>query len=357
VGRDGLKELEALVNAQQRELNRILRNKAAASRRDAERRAAEGHSAAEKSNFRRLEIEQMNAAAGATQGEVAGNGLTIRTSFPFPAEQLPEGGFFRGLMLGQSESSVLDTHQPGFAENLGAGVRGLVLSPVHAVTGLVGEVGSQYSDLYSLVSGSKNFTPSSALYDSLQREGIGGTLVNMGYGALSAPSQPVIDLLEGRYEQAGAGLPGMLATGFGAVRGVRLGGGTQFSPIVPGGGLMTHELAGGHLLLKHVGQTERQLLDRLAAEPHITGSSSFYDRPTAEAAVSAALDARQADISAWLASSKPQMKLDYSLQNPVGISIEQGLSSAVDASGLRLILRRDSAMPMGYRIHTGFPIQ
>jgi hypothetical protein len=128
------------------------------------------------------------------------------------------------LVLGQSESSVLDAHQPNFAENVGAGVRGLVLSPVNAVTGLVGEVGSQYSDLYSLVSGSKNFTPSSALYNSLQREGIGGTLVNMGYGALSAPSQPVIDLLEGRYEQAGAGLPGMLTTGFGVVRGVRRGG-------------------------------------------------------------------------------------------------------------------------------------
>jgi len=120
---------------------------------------------------------------------------------------------------------------------------------------------------------------------------------------------------------------------------------------------MSHELAGGHLLLKHVGQTERQLLDRLAAEPHITGSSSFYNRPTAEAAVSAALDARRSDIGAWLATSKPQMKLEYTLQNPVGISIGQGMSSAADASGLRLILRRDPTMHTGYRIHTGFPIQ
>ena len=44
-------------------------------------------------------------------------------SFPFPAEQLPEGGLFRGLVLGQGGTSVLDAHQPGFAKNVGAGVR------------------------------------------------------------------------------------------------------------------------------------------------------------------------------------------------------------------------------------------
>lgn len=58
-----------------------------------------------------------------------------------------------------------------------------------------------------------------------------------------------------------------------------------------GGGLAAHEAAGGHLLLKHVGQSESQLMARLAAEPRITGSSSFYDRAVAESAVSDALDA------------------------------------------------------------------
>lgn len=57
------------------------------------------------------------------------------------------------------------------------------------------------------------------------------------------------------------------------------------STIVPGGGLAAHEAAGGHLIAKHVGQSEAQLLSRLSAEPRITGSSSFYDRAFAEKAV------------------------------------------------------------------------
>jgi hypothetical protein len=130
-----------------------------------------------------------------------------------------------------------------------------------------------------------------------------------------------------------------------------------YSELVPSGGLAAHEAAGGHLLLKHVGQTEQQLLDRLVNEPNITGSSSFYDRATAESAISKALDARQGDVGTWLATSKPQMKLEYALQSPVGISVDRGMTSAVDRSGLRLILRRDPAMPAGYRIHTGFPTQ
>jgi hypothetical protein len=189
---------------------------------------AQENTDAQQQMFRRFEIEQMNAAA-TMGGEVVAGGLTIGTSFPFPAEQLPEGGFFRGLVLGQS-GSVLDAHQPGFAENLGAGVRGLVLSPINTVTGLVGEVGSQYSDMYNLLTRSgESFEPSSALLNSLQREGIGGTLLNVGHSVLSAPTQPVFDLLEGRYEQAGAGLPGTLAAGVGIVgkfRGLKLGEGS-----------------------------------------------------------------------------------------------------------------------------------
>ena len=130
-----------------------------------------------------------------------------------------------------------------------------------------------------------------------------------------------------------------------------------FSPIVPGGGLAAHEAAGGHLLVKHVGQSETQLLQRLANEPGISESSSFYNQASAESAISRTLDAKQAEISSWLSSSKPQMKIEYTLPENVGITIDRGMTKAVDTSNLRLILRRDSSMPTGYRIHTGFPTQ
>jgi filamentous hemagglutinin len=139
--------------------------------------------------------------------------------------------------------------------------------------------------------------------------------------------------------------------------GVTNGGNSAFSPIVPGGGLAAHEAAGGHLLLKHVGQSETQLLERLANEPGISGSSSFYNRASAESAISRTLDAKQAEINNWLSSSKPQMKIEYTLPENVGITIDRGMTNAVDTSNLRLILRRDSSLPTGYRVHTGFPTQ
>ena len=129
-----------------------------------------------------------------------------------------------------------------------------------------------------------------------------------------------------------------------------------FNRLVPGGGLQAHERAGGHLLLKHVGQSEAALIKRLADEPHISGSSSFYDRATAEQSISTALDARQTELHAWLAGSKPQVIVEHTLSDPVGITVSRGMAQAVDTNKIRLIIRRDAAMPNGYRIHTGFPI-
>lgn len=119
--------------------------------------------------------------------------------------------------------------------------------------------------------------------------------------------------------------------------------------------MAAHEAAGGHLLLKHVGQTKTQLLDRLAVEPRISGSSSFYNRATAENAVSGVLDARQADVSSWLSGGSNRLRLDYSLPEPVGISVSRGATSAVEVISARVILVRDPLMPLGYKIQTGFP--
>lgn len=119
--------------------------------------------------------------------------------------------------------------------------------------------------------------------------------------------------------------------------------------------MSAHEDAGGHLLDKHVGKTELDLQNRLAAEPDISGSSSFHDRAAAEHAVSQTLDANQAKISDWLGGNKPRLRLDYTFTDPVGISVSRGATGAVDASSARVILVRDASMPTGYRILTGFP--
>lgn len=111
---------------------------------------------------------------------------------------------------------------------MGLLTRGAVRSPVVGAYGLYNELRNQVSDTYDLytLSSGEQFTPSSALFNSYQRNGVGDTWLNIGKGALSAPSQPFIDLLDGRYENAGEGLPGSIATGMGIagkLRGPRLG--------------------------------------------------------------------------------------------------------------------------------------
>ena len=72
--------------------------------------------------------------------------------------------------------------------------------------------------------------------------------------------------------------------------------------LVPGGGLMAHEAVDdAHTLAKHVGKSEDYLRNRLATEPHIRGASTFYDRQTAENAISGLLRENQRTVDRWLA--------------------------------------------------------
>lgn len=130
---------------------------------------------------------------------------------------------------------------------------------------------------------------------------------------------------------------------------------SAFNRIVPGGGLQAHENANGHLLLKHVGQSEQELLKRLIAEPKISGSSSFYNRASAENAVSQVIDANQTRITNWLNGTGGRLALDHTLPDPAGISLTRGSADAVDVNSARVILVRDPSMPTGYKILTGFP--
>jgi RHS repeat-associated protein len=127
------------------------------------------------------------------------------------------------------------------------------------------------------------------------------------------------------------------------------------SRIVPGGGLTAHEKVGGHLLAKHLGLTDSQLAARLAAEPRISGSSSFGSRTLAESGVSAALNAEQPAIKSWLSGSGSRMVVNHNTGNNVGRTLSRGAPSAVDSQAVRVVLQRDASFPGGFRIITGFP--
>lgn len=57
------------------------------------------------------------------------------------------------------------------------------------------------------------------------------------------------------------------------------------SSLTPGRGLAAHEAKGGHLIERHVGKTDEELIQRLdkskMSNKKISGSSSFKDRATA----------------------------------------------------------------------------
>jgi hypothetical protein len=149
----------------------------------------------------------------------------------------------------------------------------------------------------------------------------------------------------GRFARAGE-------QGAKAVRAIEAG---HVSRLVPGGGLAAHEAAGGHTLLKHVDKTAEQLRQRLADEPTIHRSSSFYSRAAAEDAVSEMLARHHGQIQNWLRTDSPDLSLRGRREQLIGLTLRRGQTHAAEVNGVLVYLRRDTEMSVGYHIHTAFP--
>ncbi len=125
---------------------------------------------------------------------------------------------------------------------------------------------------------------------------------------------------------------------------------------VPGGGLEAHERVGGHLISKHVGKTEADLLARLKAEPGIFTSSSFHDLETAETVCALAISSRRKEVDLWMGGREDRCTIDFTSKKPIGIIVKRRQPKATPAWSLRLVLDRDpSFRPTGWRIVTGYP--
>jgi hypothetical protein len=89
--------------------------------------------------------------------------------------------------------------------------------------------------------------------------------------------------------------------------------------------LSQDEQAGGHILRKHVGQSEEDLRRRLHREESITGASTYTDRTTAERVVGAALAQSQDQIQSWLGQDRhPNLMLDYDGTEAIGRTMNRG---------------------------------
>ncbi|NJK76747.1 MAG: hypothetical protein HC849_16230 [Oscillatoriales cyanobacterium RU_3_3] len=126
-------------------------------------------------------------------------------------------------------------------------------------------------------------------------------------------------------------------------------------PKIPGGGLEVHEKAGGHTLERHVGKTEAELAQRLAAEPQIAAASSFTNRAVAEAAIGEAISRNEREISSWLRSRENRYAIDYNANRIVGITLRRRQNKISTTSRLRIVLQRSAKLPPGYFILTAYP--
>jgi hypothetical protein len=123
----------------------------------------------------------------------------------------------------------------------------------------------------------------------------------------------------------------------------------------PSRDLSQDEAAGGHILRKHVGRTDEQLLERLDRERNISGASTYTDRATAEHAVGAAIAQSQDRIQHWLNRSggHPNLVLDYDSSQALGRTINRGESQSHPCSHALVVLKYDA--PSNYYVLTSYP--
>jgi len=127
------------------------------------------------------------------------------------------------------------------------------------------------------------------------------------------------------------------------------------SSLTPGGGLASHEARGGHLLERHVGKTDEELLQRMQSNPRITGASTFTDRASAEKIVATILNnpRNEVRIQSWLNSPRDNnLILRYHGTEIIGRGVIRGSTTVEDMSNAKIVLKKDRN---GSFILTGYP--
>jgi toxin YxiD len=119
--------------------------------------------------------------------------------------------------------------------------------------------------------------------------------------------------------------------------------------------LSEDEARGGHILRKHVAQTEEQLRERLEREPRITGASTYTDRSTAEQAVGEAIAQSRGEIQRWLSrpGRHPNLVLDYDSVAPIGRTMNRGEVHSHVCEHAVVVLKYDG--PNEYYVLTSYP--
>ncbi len=121
--------------------------------------------------------------------------------------------------------------------------------------------------------------------------------------------------------------------------------------------LADHELAGGHLIARHIGQSLRDLEMRLQNEVTLRAASSFWDQEAAKASVCYAVMSSLSQVLSWLQAG-PNNRLPITTNVPVrhsiGYALVRNQVRVRFCRNVRVVLER--LQPNDFFIVTGYPI-
>ncbi|SEN58967.1 RNase A-like domain-containing protein [Lihuaxuella thermophila] len=121
--------------------------------------------------------------------------------------------------------------------------------------------------------------------------------------------------------------------------------------------LRDHEAKGGHLISRHVGKSDQELIERLNENPGISAASTFTDLSTAEKVVETTLSEPEnvEKINHWLKHPRGNLVLNYpgDGKTVIGRGIQRGSNRIENYTRAKIILKSDRKG--GYYILTGYP--
>jgi len=116
--------------------------------------------------------------------------------------------------------------------------------------------------------------------------------------------------------------------------------------------LRENEARGGHVLEKHVGKTDTELLKRLRDEPGLSAASTFADEATAEQVIRHAIESNHDAISSWMRrSNEKRFELSYTASSVIGRILEKNSSHGSASKEAIIVLKRSTE---GYFVLTAY---
>lgn len=112
----------------------------------------------------------------------------------------------------------------------------------------------------------------------------------------------------------------------------------------------------GHTLERHVGKSDRELLERIRRD-HITAASTYYDKETATKAVLESIDTHEKEIKNWLNhSNRDRLVLKTNHSFAVGkTALKSDMRIHNDLHDTITVLAKDPSSTRKYKIITSYP--